>query len=44
MDHDRVVTSDVVIHLCHYASTGAGEELGFAYAALVPIINLAPGD
>jgi len=43
MDHDRVVTSDVVIHLCHYASTGA-EELGFAYAALVPIINLAPGD
>ena len=44
MDHDRVVMSDVVIHLCHYASTGAGEELGFVYASLVPIINLAPGN
>ncbi|HXB72063.1 MAG TPA: helix-turn-helix domain-containing protein [Candidatus Acidoferrales bacterium] len=44
MDHDRVVTSDLVIHLCHYPSTGAGEELGFAYASLVPIVLLAPGD
>jgi DNA-binding XRE family transcriptional regulator len=44
MDHDRVVTSDLVIHLCHYPSTGAGEELGFAYASLVPIMLLAPGD
>src|SRR5260370_13469161 len=43
MDHDRVVTSDLVIHLCHYPSTGAGEELGFAYASLVPIVLLAPG-
>lgn len=44
MDHDRVVTADIVIHLCHYPGTGAGEELGFAYASLVPIVLLAPGD
>jgi transcriptional regulator with XRE-family HTH domain len=42
MDHDRVVTSDLVIHLCHFPSTGAGEELAFAYASLIPIILLAP--
>lgn len=42
MDHDRVVTSDLVIHLCHFPSTGAGEELAFAYSALIPIILLAP--
>jgi transcriptional regulator with XRE-family HTH domain len=44
LDHDRVVTCDLVIHLCHYPSTGAGEELGFAYASLVPIVLLAPGN
>lgn len=43
MDHDRVVTSDLLIHLCHYPSTGSGEELGFAYSSLVPIILLFPG-
>lgn len=43
MDHDRVVTSDLVIHLCHYPSTGAGEELAFAYASLIPIVLLSPG-
>ena len=43
MDHDRVVTADLVIHLCHYPSTGAGEELAFAYASLVPIVLLSHG-
>jgi transcriptional regulator with XRE-family HTH domain len=44
MDHDRVVTSDLVIHLCHFPSTGAGEELAFAYSSLIPIILLSPHD
>ena len=44
MDHDRVVTSDLVIHLCHFPSTGAGEELAFAYASLIPIVLLSPSD
>lgn len=38
IDRDRVLASDLLIHLCHYPSTGAGEELDFAYNALVPII------
>jgi len=42
MDHDRVVASDLVIHLCHFPSTGAGEELAFAYSSLIPIVLLAP--
>src|SRR5215472_7474055 len=33
IDHVRVLTSDLVIHLCHFPSTGAGEELAFAYDA-----------
>lgn len=44
IDRERVVSSDLLIHLCHYASTGSGEELSFAYDALVPIILIAPGD
>ncbi len=40
-DHDRVVTSDLVIHLCHFPSTGSGEELAFAYNSLVPIVLVA---
>lgn len=44
MDHDRVVTSDLVIHLCHFPSTGAGEELAFAYSSLIPIVLLSPSD
>jgi transcriptional regulator with XRE-family HTH domain len=42
-DRERVVTSDLLIHLCHFPSTGSGEELSFAYDALVPIILIAPG-
>jgi transcriptional regulator with XRE-family HTH domain len=41
IDRDRVLSSDLVIHLCHYASTGSGEELDFAYSALVPIILIS---
>lgn len=43
-DRERVLKSDLVIHLCHFPSTGAGEELAFAHEALVPIILVAPGD
>jgi transcriptional regulator with XRE-family HTH domain len=41
IDHERVLSSDLVIHLCHFPSTGAGEELAFAYDALVPIILIS---
>ncbi|GEM_PF-2468064 len=44
LDRDRVLSSDLVIHLCHYPSTGSGEELDFAYNALVPIILVTHGD
>ncbi|MEQ8272386.1 MAG: hypothetical protein RKU31_01905 [Deltaproteobacteria bacterium] len=37
-DRERVLQSDVLIHLCHYPSTGSGQELDFAYTALLPII------
>jgi transcriptional regulator with XRE-family HTH domain len=43
-DKERVVSSDLLIHLCHFPSTGSGEELSFAYDALVPIILIAPGE
>jgi transcriptional regulator with XRE-family HTH domain len=41
IDRERVLNSDLLIHLCHYPSTGSGEELDFAYNALVPIILIA---
>lgn len=41
IDRERVIGSDLVIHLCHFASTGAGEELAFAHEALVPIVLIA---
>jgi transcriptional regulator with XRE-family HTH domain len=44
IDHDRVVSSDLLIHLCHFPSTGSGEELNFAYNSLVPIILISHGD
>jgi transcriptional regulator with XRE-family HTH domain len=43
-DRERVVSSDLLIHLCHFPSTGSGGELGFAYDALVPMILIAPGE
>ena len=44
MDRERVLSSDLVIHVADYASTGAGEELDFALAALIPIVLIAHGD
>lgn len=44
MDRERVLDSDLVIHIADYASTGAGEELDFALAALIPIVLLSRGD
>ena len=41
LDRERVLRSDLLIHLGHFPSTGAGEELDFAYNALVPIIILS---
>ena len=44
IDRERVVGSDVLIHLCHFPSTGSGEELSFAYDAMVPIVLIIHGD
>jgi transcriptional regulator with XRE-family HTH domain len=44
IDRDRVLSSDLVIHLGHFPSTGAGEELDFAYGAMVPIMLISHGD
>ena len=44
MDRERVLSSDLVVHVADFASTGAGEELDFALAALIPIILIAHGD
>ena len=43
-DRERVLGSDLVIHIADYASTGSGEELDFALDALIPIILLSHGD
>jgi transcriptional regulator with XRE-family HTH domain/nucleoside 2-deoxyribosyltransferase len=43
-DRERVLSSDLVIHIADYASTGAGEELDFALAALIPIVLISRGD
>lgn len=41
VDRERVLSSDLLIHLCHYPSTGSGEELDFAYGALLPIVLIS---
>jgi transcriptional regulator with XRE-family HTH domain len=41
-DKGHVLESDVIIHLGHHPSTGAGEELEFARSALLPIILVYP--
>lgn len=43
-DRERVLNSDLVIHVADYASTGAGQELNFALEALIPMIIVARGD
>lgn len=44
IDRDRVVTSDLLVVLSHHPSFGAGQELDFAYNAMVPIIVIVPSD
>ncbi len=44
LDREKVLSSDLVIHVADYASTGAGEELDFALTALIPIVLIAHGD
>jgi transcriptional regulator with XRE-family HTH domain len=44
VDREKVVGSDLLIFLAHYPSVGAGEELDFAYNALVPIIIISHQD
>jgi transcriptional regulator with XRE-family HTH domain len=44
LDRERVLESDLVIHLCHYASTGSGEELDFATSALVPVVLVSQSE
>lgn len=41
IDRERVIASDLVIHLADFPSTGAGEELTFAFDSLVPMIVIA---
>ena len=43
-DREIVLGSDLIIHIADYASTGAGEELDFAQAALIPIVLLSHGN
>ncbi len=43
MDREHVLRSDLLVHVADYASTGAGEELDIAQAALIPIVLLAHG-
>lgn len=40
-DREKVLNSDLVIFLSHYPSTGAGQELDFAYSAMLPIIIIS---
>jgi len=40
-DRERVLSSDLLIHLSHYPSTGSGEELEFANNALLPMIIIS---
>ncbi len=44
IDRERVVRSDLLVYLAHYPSTGAGEELDFAYNAMVPILVISHSD
>ena len=41
LDRERVLGADLLIHLCHHPSTGAGEELDIASNALVPLILIS---
>ncbi len=40
-DREGVLASDLLIYLSHFPSTGAGQELDFAYGAMLPIIIIS---
>jgi len=40
-DRKGVLSSDLLIYLSHFPSTGAGQELDFAYGAMLPIIVIS---
>jgi len=40
-DREGVLASDLLIYLSHFPSTGAGQELDFAYNAMLPIIVIS---
>ena len=40
-DRERVLNSDILIFLSHYPSVGAGQELDFAYNAMLPIVIIS---
>lgn len=40
-DRDRVLSSDLLIHLSHFPSTGSGEELEFANNSMLPMIIIS---
>ena len=44
LDRERVLNSDLLIHIADHPSTGAGEELDFASNALVPVILISHGE
>lgn len=44
IDREKVASSDLLIHLCHFPSTGSGEELIIASDALVPIVLISHED
>ena len=41
LDRDKVLSSDLLILLGHFPSTGAGEEIDMAYNALIPMILIS---
>lgn len=41
LDRRHVTRSDLLIYLSDYPSTGAGQELVFAYEALIPVVIMA---
>jgi transcriptional regulator with XRE-family HTH domain len=41
LDKQRVLQSDLVIHLAHHPSTGSGEELAYAEGSLIPILLIS---
>ncbi len=43
-NRERVLASDLLIHVTHFSSTDAGQALDFAYSALLPMIIISKSD